>query len=95
MSLEMCKVTTLQEESRHWNLNFAISLNTISLNFNSTNYQMFEDLSMDAYITKLKYLNSLIYNSVNLTILGQVAKLNSVYIFTLQGSALSFCSKDQ
>ena len=38
---------------------------------------------MDAYITKLKYLNSLIYNSVNLTILGQVAKLNSVYIFTL------------
>ena len=44
MSLEMCKVTNAQGESRHWNLNFAISLKANSLNFNSTNYQIYENL---------------------------------------------------
>ena len=36
---------------------------------------------MMAYITKIQ--NLAIFNHVNLTILGKVAKLNSVYIFAL------------
>ena len=74
---------TLQEENFHLKLNVAISLMADWLNFNSTNYKIFKNLSMMAYITKIQNWNSLIFNSVNLTILGKVAKLNSVYIFTL------------
>ena len=46
-------------------------------------YFFFENLSMVADITKIKYQNSQIFNSVNLTIPGKVAKLNFVYIFIL------------
>mgnify|MGYP001800575091 CR=1 FL=1 len=43
----------------------------------------FKNLSMMAYKILKYYQNSLIFNSVNLTFLSQVAKLNSVYIFIL------------
>ena len=36
---------------------------------------------VNTYIAKIQ--NSLMFNTMNLTILGKVAKLNSVYIFTL------------
>ena len=42
----------LQKENFHWNLNFAISLMADSLNFNSANYYILENLLMMAYITK-------------------------------------------
>ena len=60
---------------------FAILLMTNSLNFNSANHVIFKNLSMMAYTTKFK--KSLIFNSMNLTILGHSAKLNYVYIFIL------------
>ena len=56
-----------------------------SLNFNPANYKIFKNLPMMAYITNIQKSNSLIFNSVNLTIMGKVAKLNSVYIFILWG----------
>ena len=75
---------TLQEEGFLWNLNFAILLMVNSLNFNSAHYYIFRNLSMRAYIIgKFKNQNLLILNSVNLTDLSQVAKLNSMYIFNL------------
>ena len=40
---------------------------------------------MIAYIIEIKTQNSLIFNSVYLTYLSQVAKFNSVYIFILKG----------
>ena len=42
---------------------------------------MFRNVLMIAYTIEIK--NSLILNSMNLTDLSQVAKLNSVYIFIL------------
>ena len=45
---------------------------------------------MIAYIIEIRNQNSLIYNSVNLTNLSQVAKLNSMYIFILQVSENAF-----
>ena len=54
-----------------------------SLNFNPANYTIPKNLPMMAYITNIQKSNSLIFNSVNLTIMGKVAKLNSVYIFIL------------
>ena len=52
------------------------------LNFESVYYYTFTNLSVVAK-TKLTLnnQNSLIFNSVNLTILGKVAKLNPVNIF--------------
>ena len=72
MAIQQCK----------WNLNFTISLlatlpNLISLIINN----FFKKLSM--IWLKFKNKNSLIFNSVNLTYLSQVAKLNSLYIFIL------------
>ena len=55
-----------------------------SLNLISAHYYIFRNLSMIAYmieIQKSKFAN--IYFLVFLTNLSQVAKLNSVYIFTL------------
>ena len=72
---------TLQEKKFHWNLNFVISLMANWLNFNSPNYKIFKNLLMMAYTTKPQ--NFLIFNSLNLTILGKFAKLDSVYIFIL------------
>ena len=75
---------TLQEEGFLWNLNFAIVVMENLLNFNSAHYYIFRNLSMRAYIIgKFKNQNLLIFNSVNLTDLSQVAKLNSMYIFNL------------
>ena len=45
---------TLQEENFNWNLNFAISLMENSLNFNSTHYYIFGNLSMIAYIIAIQ-----------------------------------------
>ena len=53
------------------------------LNFDLANYTILKNLPMMAYITNIRKSNSLIFNSVNLTIMGKVAKLNSVYIFIL------------
>ena len=75
---------TLQELNFHWNLNFAISLMTNSLNFNSMYYYIFENILMIAYYTAKIWKSHLaIFNSVNLANLSQVAKLNSVYILIL------------
>ena len=55
-----------------------------SLNFNSVYYYIFENLSMIAYILNIQKSNfAKIFNFVNLTVLGQVATLNSMYIFIL------------
>ena len=73
--------STLQEENFHWNLNFAIEKFN-SLNLNSIYYYIFRNLSMIAYMIKIQ--NSKFSNSVNLTNLSQVARLNSMmYIFIL------------
>ena len=45
---------TLQEESFHWNLNFAISPMADSLNFSSATWKIFKNPSMLAYITKIQ-----------------------------------------
>ena len=77
---------TQQEENLNWVLIFAILLMANSLNLNSAHYAryyIFRNLSMVAYIINIQNQNSLIFNSVNLTILSQAAKLNSVYIFIL------------
>ena len=66
----------LQEEHFHWNLNFAIRVIAISLNLNSVH-------AMIAYIMNFKIKNLLIFQSVNLLILGQVAKLNTVCVLIL------------
>ena len=50
-----------------------------SLKFNSVNYRILKNLSMMAYITEIQ--NSLIFNFMNMIILGNVTKLNTVYIF--------------
>ena len=52
---------------------------TNSINFNSAYHFIFQDISMIADIIGNK--NSLIFSSVNLTILSQIAKLNSVNVF--------------
>ena len=54
-----------------------------SLNFNLASYTILKNLPMMAYITHIQKSNLLIFNSVNLTIMGKVAKLNSVYSFIL------------
>ena len=46
---------------------------------------------MIAYIIEIK--NSLIFNLVSVTDLSQVAKLNSVYIFTLQDNSMHLHAK--
>ena len=48
------------------------------LNSNSAYFKIFTNLSM-----KFNNQNSLIFNSMKLTILSQVTKLNSIYIFIL------------
>ena len=45
---------------------------------------------MIEYQLKFKNQNLLIFNSMNLTNLSQVAKLNSVYIFILYGTQLNY-----
>ena len=67
----------------NWILNLAISLMANPLNLNSTNYYIFRNLSMIVWIIENKNPNSLIFNSVNLTNLIQVAKFNSVHMITL------------
>ena len=74
---------TLQEPHFHWNLNFAISLMANSLNLNSAYNYVFRNLSMIAYMIEFQNQNSLIFLSLKLTSLSQVAKLNAVYIFIL------------
>mgnify|MGYP001795648767 CR=1 FL=1 len=77
---------TQREENFYWVLIFAILLMANSLNLNSAHYAhyyIFRNLSMVAYMIKIQNQNSLIFNSVNLTNLRQVAKLSSVYIFIL------------
>ena len=69
-------ICTLQEESFHWNLNFAISLTANLLNLNSSYYFIFLNLSMIAYITEIQKL--IIFNSVNLNIQSQVTELTTV-----------------
>ena len=63
-----------------------------SLNFYSMYYYTFENLSMIAY--KSKNRNSLIFNSVNLTTLGQDGRLNFLYISIL-GTGFEFESLQQ
>ena len=70
------ELRTLQGVSFHWNLSFPISLMVSSLNFNSVNYRILKNLSMMAYITEIQ--NSLIFNFMNMIILGKVTKLSSV-----------------
>ena len=72
---------TLQEEDFHWNLNFTISLMANLLNVNSVYLKSFRNLLMTAYIIEIQKSRVANINSVKLTILSQVAKLNSVYIF--------------
>ena len=50
-----------------------------SLKFNSVSYRILKNLSMMAYITEIQ--NLLIFNFVNMTILGKVTTLNTMYIF--------------
>ena len=78
------KLNTLQEENFQMNLTFVILLMANKLNLNPVYYKIFEKLSMieHIYLTS-KNQKSLILNYMNLTILGQVAKLNSVYNFSL------------
>ena len=47
--LSMYVVRIRQKGNLHWNLNFAISLNAISLNLNSAYYYIFRNLSMIVY----------------------------------------------
>ena len=53
------------------------------LNLNAAYIQIFTNVPMIAYITDLKKGENLLTLSVSLNILSKVAKLNSVYIFTL------------
>ena len=64
-------------------LNFAISLMVKPLNFNSANFKIVRSLSMMAYITKIQKSKFANINSMNLTILDEVAILNAMYIFIL------------
>ena len=57
---------------------------TNSLNFNFANSWIFKILSMMAYMTK--FHKSLMFDSVNFTILVQAAKLTFVYTFILKGN---------
>ena len=52
------------------------------LSLNSPYYYTFIKLLMIAYIIEIENQNSLIFNSVNLTNLFKVAKLNSVFSFS-------------
>ena len=47
-------MSILQDESFHWNLNFAISLMAKSLDLNSSNYYIFRNLSMIAYMIEIQ-----------------------------------------
>ena len=66
------------------NLNFVILLMATLINFNSTYYQFFfqcfKMITSLTIIQKSKFANIM---SVNLTILYQVAQLNSKYMYTL------------
>ena len=47
-------MSILQDESFHWNLNFAISLMAKSLDLKSTYYCIFRNLSMIAYMIEIQ-----------------------------------------
>ena len=69
----------LQEEKCHWYLNLAFSLTAKPLDLYPTSHKIFKTFSMIAYINKSQKQKSLVFNSLNFTILNQVTKLNSVY----------------
>ena len=68
-----CSIT-LQEDSFHWIFNFAIWQNQNLLNFNPAHYNNFRYVSMTVYMIEIENKNSLIFTSVSLTALNQIAK---------------------
>ena len=71
---------TFQKVNFQWKLNFAYGI-LIKLKFRSLLY--FKKSHNDSFCNSYRHL--LIFNSVNMTNLGQVAKLNSVKSFILSG----------
>ena len=71
-----------QEEKCHWYLNLTFSLMAKPLDLHPTSHKIFKTFSMIAYINKSQKQKSLVFISLNFTVLNQVTKLKSVYFCT-------------
>ena len=72
----------LQEEKCHCHLNLAFSLMAKTQDLYPAYHKIFKTFSMIAYMNKSQKQKSLVFDSLNFTILNQVTKLNSVYFCT-------------